>query len=100
MVTKFEPGKSVPKIDVALQSIMQQRTFYPLYPASPEAPIEWEQYASMMFNEIPDIMVTPSDLMLFAKNVNNCVCINPGMIIKDKAAGSFAKLTIEPRKSM
>lgn len=31
-------------------------------------PIEWEQYAGLMFNgNTPDIIITPSDLMLFAK---------------------------------
>lgn len=99
MVTKFEQGKQVSKIDLALQSILQQRTFYPLYPASSDAPIEWEQYKDMMFEETPDVLITPSDLMLFAKNINNCVCVNPGMIIKDKAAGSFAKITIDPLRS-
>lgn len=30
------------KIDLALQSVLEQRTFYPLYPGNPATPIEWE----------------------------------------------------------
>ena len=58
----------VPKIDVALQSVIEQRTFYPLYPANPNCPIDWDQYKHMMFPDVvPDILITPSDLMLYAK---------------------------------
>lgn len=58
-----------PKIEVALRSILEQRTFYPLYPGNPRAPIELEQYKQLMFPglQVPDILITPSDLMLFAK---------------------------------
>ena len=31
-----------PKIEVALKSILQQRTYYPLYPSNPKSPIDWE----------------------------------------------------------
>jgi len=86
------------KIDVALKSVLEQRTFYPLYPGNPMTPIEWEQFKHLMFPDgnLPDILITPSDLMLYAKNINDVVCVNPGMLIKGQAAGSFATLTIDP----
>ena len=57
------------KIDVALKSVLEQRTFYPLYPGNPVTPIEWEQFKHLMFPDgnLPDILITPSDLMLYAK---------------------------------
>ena len=30
------------KIDLSLKSILQQRTYYPIYPGNPTTPIEWE----------------------------------------------------------
>jgi len=39
----------VPKIDMALQSVLEQRTFYPCYPGNPNTPVDWEQYKHMMF---------------------------------------------------
>jgi len=33
------------KIDLALKSILQQHTFYPLYPGNPRSPIEWEKFS-------------------------------------------------------
>ena len=51
-----------PKIDLGLKSILQQRTFYPVYPGSPITPIEWDQYKMMMFPEgmTPDVLIVPS----------------------------------------
>lgn len=94
-----EPGaqpQNRPKIDLVLQSILQQRSFYPLYPAGAGAPIEWEQYKALMFEQTPDILITPSDLMLFAKNIEGCICINPGSMYKGASAGTYATLTIDP----
>lgn len=35
-------GQSRPKIDLVLQSMLQQKSFYPLYPGGAGAPIEWD----------------------------------------------------------
>lgn len=50
------------KIDLSLKSVLQQRTYYPIYPGNPATPIEWEQYKKMMFPEgvTPDILIVPS----------------------------------------
>merc|ERR1712166_1149843 len=29
---------------MALQSVLEQRTFYPCYPGNPNTPVDWEQY--------------------------------------------------------
>ena len=56
-----------PKIDLSLKGILQQRLFYPLYPPNQETPIEYEQIDSLYIKEMPDIMITPSDLIQFVK---------------------------------
>lgn len=89
-------AQAKPKIDQVLQSILQQKSFYPLYPAGLSAPIEWEQYKGLMFNQTPDVLITPSDLMLFAKNIEGCVCVNPGSLYKGASAGNYAVVTIDP----
>ena len=57
------------KIDIALKSILEQRTFYPVYPSNPASPIEWAQYRNMMFPDgiTPDVLIIPSELMMLAK---------------------------------
>jgi hypothetical protein len=38
-----------------------------LYPGSLTTPVEVEQFRGLMMENTPDILITPSDLMLFAK---------------------------------
>jgi DNA polymerase alpha subunit B len=42
----------------------------------------------------PDILITPSDLVQFAKVIDGCVCINPGTIIKSDAGGTYCSVTV------
>lgn len=49
-----------------------------------------------MFDNPPDILITPSDLINFAKNIEGCICINPGFLVKGKTGGTYALLTIDP----
>lgn len=49
----------------------------------------------------PDILITPSQLKLFAMAQNTAqnegvICVNPGTIVKGEAAGSYANITIDP----
>ena len=62
-------GQQGGKIEESIKSVLQQRTFYPLYPGNQATPIEWEQCAKMMFPDgvTPDIIIAPSQLKLFAK---------------------------------
>jgi len=59
-----------PKIEQAWQSILEQRTYFPVYPGNPSTPIEWAQYQQMMFEDTPNILLIPSDLTLFARVSN------------------------------
>lgn len=49
-----------------------------------------------MFDNPPDILITPSDLITFAKNIEGCICINPGPLVKAKTGGTYASITIDP----
>lgn len=44
----------------------------------------------------PDVLIAPSQLKLFAKEIEGVICVNPGTIVKGEAAGSFANITIDP----
>ena len=44
----------------------------------------------------PDILIVPSQLKLFAKQLEGVICVNPGNIVKGEAAGSYANITIDP----
>jgi hypothetical protein len=61
-------GTDSAKIDLSLQSMLEQRAFYPIYPGHQETPIEYSQFEHMMIGEqAPDILITPTDLTQFVK---------------------------------
>ncbi|TRY88882.1 hypothetical protein DNTS_021980 [Danionella cerebrum] len=44
----------------------------------------------------PDILVVPSELRYFIKDVIGCVCVNPGRLTKGQVGGTFGRLLIQP----
>lgn len=67
-VSSLNKAISGGKIENCVKSLLQQRSFYPLYPGNSQTPVEWEQFSKMMFPSgvTPDILITPSQLKLFA----------------------------------
>lgn len=63
----FAKNMAPAKIDLALKGVFEQRLAYPMYPPNADTPIEYEQIESLYINEMPDILISPSDLMQFAK---------------------------------
>lgn len=41
---------------------------------------------------MPKVFIAVSDLATFNKEVNNCVCVNPGRLVRGSATGGFAQL--------
>eukprot|EP00795_Rhopilema_esculentum_P003065 gene3065-1350_t len=68
--------------------LLKQQSYYPLQPPSEEVNIDY-----LHFEEHALI-----DLRFFIKNVNGCLCINPGRLVKGQTGGTFAKLYIKPHK--
>ena len=85
-----------PKIDLSLKALLEQRSFYPLFPGNSDVPIEYEQIEKLFITEQPDLLITSSDLIQFVKTIEGVVCINPGAIFKNDQAGTYCTLTIEP----
>jgi len=46
----------------------------------------------------PDLLITPSVLTPFAKVVESVVVVNPGTLSKRRGPGTYAQMTIQPRK--
>jgi hypothetical protein len=45
-------------------------------------------------------MILPSDLQYFVKDVNGVLAINPRRLCQGSTGGTFAKVTILPKKSV
>ena len=84
------------KIEMALQTILEQRSLYPIYPSGLNTPVDWDQIKGLMFESPPDILIAPSELVMLAKVIEGTICINPGNICKQNTGGSFASITVDP----
>ena len=76
--------------------LLQQRSFYPLYPQSEEMNIDFEQLELLGQIEVqPHVLITPSDLMHFFKDVEGGLVINPQRLAKGAGGGVFARLAVQ-----
>ncbi|XP_075401550.1 DNA polymerase alpha subunit B isoform X2 [Tenrec ecaudatus] len=76
-----------------LKHILTQRSYYPLYPPQEDMAIDYENfYIYAQLPVTPDILVIPSELRYFVKDVLGCVCVNPGRLAKGQVGGTFSRL--------
>lgn len=78
-----------------MKHMLSQRSFYPLYPPMEDVNLDYErlQYFGQM-QLTPDVLILPSELRYFVKDVIGCVCINPGRLTKGQVGGTFGRLLI------
>ncbi|KNC75847.1 hypothetical protein SARC_11632, partial [Sphaeroforma arctica JP610] len=74
--------------------LLEQRSFYPLYPAANGVSIDYERLEQLEMPMTPDILLIPSNMKYFAKNVSECLAINPGRLTRAKSGGTYTKFTV------
>ncbi|XP_064407763.1 DNA polymerase alpha subunit B [Latimeria chalumnae] len=79
-----------------LRHILTQRSFYPLYPPAEEVNVDYECFqACAQIPVTPDVLIVPSELRYFLKDVGGCVCMNPGRLTKGQVGGTFGRLLVK-----
>ncbi|KAI3981828.1 hypothetical protein MKX01_027813 [Papaver californicum] len=85
--------------------LLNQRSFYPLYPPSEDVPLDLSLAPeALQIPVIPDILILPSDLASFVKVLSvggkaygeqpvKCIAVNPGRLAKGVGGGTFVELT-------
>ncbi|XP_053180326.1 DNA polymerase alpha subunit B [Scomber japonicus] len=79
-----------------LKHMLTQRSYYPLYPPVEEVNMDYEKFQS--FGQMPltpDVLIIPSELRYFVKDVIGCVCVNPGRLTKGQVGGTYGRLLIQ-----
>ena len=74
--------------------MLSQRSYYPLYPPNESVPLDvglWAKYSQM--DVTPHIMILPSDLNYFIKDVDKTVVLNPGRLSSGKR--TYARLHVD-----
>lgn len=77
--------------------ILVQQSFYPLYPPSEDINVDLshlEDSGRLMVT--PHLLVLPSGLRGFAKDVDGCICVNPEHLTKGLVGGCFARVLVKP----
>jgi len=78
--------------------LLDQRSFYPLFPPRPGTQLELPRLKQLDIPVTPDLMLLPSNLAPFAKEVDGVLCVNPGKLTKAQQGGTYTKLSIFPIK--
>lgn len=79
-----------------LKHMLTQRSYYPLYPPVEEVNMDYEKFQSYGLMPVtPDVLIVPSELRYFIKDVVGCVCVNPGRMTKGQVGGTYGRLLIQ-----
>jgi len=76
--------------------ILSQQNFYPLYPPDESVPFDtekWSLHAQLLCT--PHILILPSDLRHFVKDVDGTVVVNPERLTKRISGGTYARLQLD-----
>ena len=85
------PPRNGDRMSRLASHLLQQGSMYPLYPPSEDVNLDlerMEQYA--LLDESPHIMLLPSDLANFVREVGDTTVINPGRLTKGPGPGTFS----------
>lgn len=85
-------GYNVDRIIRLISHLINQRSFYPLYPAPLKLNMAWSKLMATEMKCTPHVLILPSELAHYIKDVQGCCCINPKF--KGKGAGTFARMEI------
>jgi DNA polymerase alpha subunit B len=79
------------------QHMLQQRSYYPLFPAAPNTNLNLKQMKYWSMPCQPDLLIIPSRLTSFARTVlGSTLVVNPGRLSQNTVGGSFALVDVHP----
>jgi len=95
------PPRSGDRLRRLASHILHQRSFYPLYPPNEEVNLDMDQLENIgtSFDVKPDIMILPSDLLHFFKDIEGTLAMNPQRLSRGEGGGVFARLKVTPTEN-
>ncbi|CAL0308757.1 unnamed protein product [Lupinus luteus] len=95
-------GKPIDRMSRLANHIINQRSFYPLYPPAESVPLDLSLAPeALQLSLVPDVLILPSDIKYFVKVLNGeseetnhrkCIAVNPGRLSKGEGGGTFLEL--------
>ncbi|XP_026125061.1 DNA polymerase alpha subunit B [Carassius auratus] len=94
---EISSGTGTDRFSRIMKHMLTQRSYYPLYPPVEEVNMDYDKFQQFgQMNLTPDILIVPSELRYFIKDVIGCVCVNPGRLTKGQVGGTYGRLLIQP----
>ncbi|XP_034250345.1 DNA polymerase alpha subunit B isoform X2 [Thrips palmi] len=91
------PPQAPDRLGRCVSHLINQRSMYPLYPPPEDFNVDMEMWDDHTHLPVtPHVLVLPSDLRYFLKNINGSFVVNPDRLAKGSAGGTFARLSIKP----
>ncbi|KII70226.1 DNA polymerase alpha subunit B [Thelohanellus kitauei] len=97
---EFSKGIKGDRISRLIKHLLNQKSFYPLYPPFANTPIDFknlEEFSCLKTE--PDILILTSMLCPFIKKVDNTLCINPSQFCKSAKLSFYANFKITSNSS-
>lgn len=79
---ELQRGHSMNRMELLANHLLQQRSYYPMYPPDPDVNICYEHLDKLSLPCTPDILICPSRLTAFVKQLHAGLVINPGQLTK------------------
>ncbi|KAI7798052.1 Pola2 protein, partial [Triplophysa rosa] len=98
---EISSGTGTERFSRIMKHMLTQRSYYPLYPPAEEVNMDYEKF--QQFGQMPltpDILICPSELRYFIKDVSGCVCVNPARLTKGQVGGTYGRLLVQPNPVM
>ncbi|CAG2183338.1 unnamed protein product [Oppiella nova] len=89
---EISAGQNIERLSRLCKHIVNQRNFYPIFPPNPDVNVEFTKYDFLRLPVSPHILILPSDLKEFVKNISRAVVINTGRLSKSK----YTRIRVDP----
>jgi len=89
---------NINRMERMAQHLLTQQSYYPIFPAPKSANLDLRHIDKFSMEVTPDVLIVPSKLAPFAKDVVGTVVVNPTTLAKGNTGGAYASITIHPIK--
>jgi len=87
------PPRAGDRLSRLASHLLSQHSFYPLYPPNLEQNIDFEhQELHGLLDQSPHLLLLPSDLVYFVRELDSCTILNPGRLTKGPGPGTYSSI--------
>jgi DNA polymerase alpha subunit B len=87
-----QPGVGPSRIVRIANHLVQQQSFYPLFPARTGSCVDYQSVEKFAMPVKPDVLIVTSDLQRFVEKLDgDVVCCNPGRLVRGAVSGTYLR---------